>query len=260
MDRRTNSQVIGVIALMFIITCAVAYFSIGSTRRQNLPPLVVNNPGPTAAAAISTPSAVDPDSTPIPNSAATGSLGSVNSVIVVHVAGAVFRPDVYSLPSGSRVNDAIRAAGGATQSADINSINLAAPVQDGSKIYVPQLGEQAAQQPTQQVVTTGATANSTPSSSSPSQSSQNEPAAQSGDGDQTQSAGKLSDPTQGTVNINTASVGELQRLPGVGPAIAQRIIEYRQSIGGFKSADEIKNVSGIGDKKYAKLAAFITVG
>jgi competence protein ComEA len=260
MDKRTNSQTIGLITVMIVITCVVAYFSLRSTQRQSLPPLIVNNPQSAAASTSTVTPAADPDSSRVTNEAAQSSAASVTSEIVVHVAGAVFRPDVYRLPIGSRVNDAIRAAGGATQVADTNSINLAAPVQDGSKIYVPQYGEMAAQQPAQQARSTGAPSNTASSSNSQSQASQADIGAQAGDGDQSQTSGKLTDPVQGAVNINTADAGELQRLPGVGPAIAQRIIDYRQSIGGFKTAEELKNVSGIGDKKYAKLAAFVTVG
>jgi competence protein ComEA len=258
MDKRTNSQSIGVIALMIGVTCVVAFFSLRTSQRQSLPPLAVKDPQPSTTTTTPSPREADPDAPPsvTPQNGAA----STSQEIVVHVAGAVFRPDVYRLPVGSRVNDAIHAAGGATQYADTNAINLAAPVTDGSKIYVPQFGEQAAQQQSVPTRSTSAASNGPAQANSQSQSGQTDTAAQSGDGDQSQASGKLTDAGQGVVNINTASAGELQRLPGIGPAIAQRIIDYRQANGSFKSAEDLKNVSGIGEKKYAKLAAFITVG
>ena len=264
MDKQANSQTIGAVTLMIAVTCVVAFFSLRATQRQNLPPLTIKDAQPSAAETTPTQPVQYGDTSqdatqPVQDASATT---SATNGILVHVAGAVFRPDVYRLPAGSRVNDAIRAAGGATQVADTNSINLAAPIQDGSKIYVPQVGEQAAQQ-TGPVRSSNRSSDtmSNPATQVNAQTETDETGAQTGDVSQTQSSGKLTDSaTQGAVNINTASVDELQRLPGIGPTIAQRIIYYRQANCGYKSAEDQKNVSGIGDKKYSKLAAFVTIG
>ncbi len=143
----------------------------------------------------------------------------------VYVSGAVVRPDVYELTHDSIVRDAIDAAGGPTGEADLNRINLARRVHDEEQIYVPQKGEESLP----------VSLPSGPSSPSPS-----------GQGG-------------GKVNINTATAEELDTLPGVGPAIAQRIIDYRTAHGPFQSIEDIKNVRGIGDATFEELKDKITV-
>ena len=144
--------------------------------------------------------------------------------LCVYVSGAVAHPDVYELPYDSIVKDAIEAAGGPTSEADLDRINLARRVQDEEQIYVPKKGENLPVSPL-----------SGPSSSSPS--------SQKGD----------------KVNINTATIEELDTLPGIGPSIAQRIIDYRTTHGPFQSVEDIKNVRGIGDATFEKLKDKITV-
>jgi competence protein ComEA len=145
----------------------------------------------------------------------------------VYVTGAVLHPDVYRLPPGSIVKEAIAAAGGTTDDADLNRINLAQELRDQQQLYVPHIGETEAPPP----VTGG------------------EPAPSVGGGT-----------PGGKVNINAATVEELDTLPGIGPAIAQRIIDYRTANGPFKSIEEIKNVAGIGDATFEKIKDRITVG
>jgi competence protein ComEA len=134
-------------------------------------------------------------------------------------------PDVYELSCGSIVKDAIEAAGGPTGEADLNRINLARRVHDEEQIYVPQRGEES------------------PPVSPPSGSSLSSPSSQEGD----------------KVNINTATAKELNTLPGIGPVKAQSIIDYRTTNGPFRSIEDLKNVSGIGDATFEKLKEKITV-
>ena len=144
----------------------------------------------------------------------------------MHVSGAVLTPGVYSLPAGTRVNDAVQAAGGFSQDASTSSVNLARQVQDGEQIIIS----------TQEQVEL-------------SQSS----------------AGGTSTSTDGTaggtskININTADITKLQELQGIGPSTAQAIIDYRTQNGNFKTIEDIKEVSGIGDGKYSKIEASICV-
>jgi competence protein ComEA len=128
----------------------------------------------------------------------------------VHAAGAVAQPGVVTVPVGSRVTDVVAAAGGPAADADLNQINLAAPVRDGERVYVPHQGETAL------IATAG--------------------------GD-----------TAGVVNINEADQAALETLPGVGPATAQAIIEYRNEHGRFRSVDDLLNVRGIGPAKLAEI-------
>src|SRR5215470_6991526 len=173
-----------------------------------------------------------PTSTPLP--------------IRVYVVGAVDAPDTYPLPSGSRVQDAIKAAGGAKPDADLNGINLAQLLHDGDKVSVPSLASANTQSSSNgsttnaQSVTTSNTTN--------------------GSADTTTTPG-ASKSSKGTtiVHINTATLEELQALPGVGPSLAQKIIDYRTAHGAFKSIDDVSNVSGIGPskvKEWADLLAF----
>ncbi len=140
--------------------------------------------------------------------------------VMVHVAGSVTKPDVVVLEEGARVKDAIEAAGGLLEQADIRSINLAAEVTDGSKIYIPKLGEQ--------------------------------------DSLETNTTKQESSKADSKVNINTASKDELMKLPGVGESTAEAILEERKK-GKFKSIQDLKRISGIGDKKFEKLQSHIRV-
>lgn len=143
----------------------------------------------------------------------------------IYVSGAVAHPDVYELPYDSIVKDAVEAAGGPTGEADLNQINLARRVYDEEQIYVPQKGEESFPV------------------SPPSSPSLPSPSSQEG----------------GKVNINMATAEELDTLPGIGPSIAQRIIDYRTTNGPFQSVEDIKNVRGIGDVTFEKLKDKVTV-
>ena len=143
--------------------------------------------------------------------------------VLVHVDGAVAAPGVYELPAGSRVNDAVLAAGGLAAEADTSGVNLAAPVSDGEKVRVPLEGEDVA------------------------------PAV----GEVTAGEGDEGDPAP--VNLNTAGVEELDELPGVGEATARAIIEDREENGPFTSPEDLMRVSGIGEKKFARLEGLICV-
>ncbi len=131
------------------------------------------------------------------------------SNIVVHVTGAVMSPGVYELPDGSRVVDAIQAAGGFAEGAADEHLNLAAKLSDGQRIRVPWLSEIK------------------------------------------EGEGKV------LININTATAAQLQSLPGIGPAIAQRIVEYREKSGPFSRAEDLMKVSGIGPKVFANILHLI---
>jgi len=151
--------------------------------------------------------------------------------VVVYVCGAVRSPGVVRLPAGARVTDALEIAGGPTARAELAAVNLAAPVADGQQIVVPEKGAAGA-------VSVA-------------------PAAGSSSGGLGTSAG-ASGPAA-LVNLNTASLEELDTLDGVGPSTAQKIVDYRTEHGGFKTIDEIKEVPGIGDAKFAAMKDSITV-
>ena len=142
--------------------------------------------------------------------------------IVVYVAGAVNRPGVVQLAEGARAKDAVDACGGFLPTADTNGVNLAQKLKDGMQVTVPEKSPQG-------TAVQGAAA---------------------ADGAQTRTAKPLPD---GMVNINTADEKELDKLPGIGPAMAKRIVEYRMENGAFQAPEEIKRVKGIGDAKYEKM-------
>lgn len=142
--------------------------------------------------------------------------------IVVHITGAVPRPGVYALPKGARVQDGISAAGGFLAEAEKTDINLAQSLQDGEKLDIPYLegASPVLATPLSEVVSS----------------------------------------TTELVNINTATIAELDTLPGIGPTTAQKIIDYRTQNGSFLNIEDIINVSGIGPASYERLKDLITVG
>jgi competence protein ComEA len=147
------------------------------------------------------------------------------AVIVVDVAGWVRHPGVYEFTQGDRVIDAIERAGGGRRGADLTSINLAAILTDGEQIVVWRRGSGPGVVPGRSSIV----------GSGPSQG------------------------TEAMVNLNTATLDELESLPGIGPALGQRIIDYRDQHGPFRSVDELLNVSGIGEKRLADLRPKVTV-
>ena len=143
----------------------------------------------------------------------------------VYVSGAVATPGVYTLPPKSLVDDALKAAGGATTEADLDRINLAQEVRDQQQIHVPRKGEAAPQQPAPG-----------PNGAAPP------------------------GPTAAKkININTATLADLDTLPKIGPVTAQNILDYRTKNGPFKKIEDLKNVSGIGDAIFEGLKDSITV-
>jgi competence protein ComEA len=184
-------------ALLFVIVLAGTIFWL-------------HRPEPTPALTITTP-------TP----RATATLAS----IIVDVRGAVNKPGVYTLPLGSRMQDALAQAGDVQSNADTRGLNLARKLNDGEQIYVPAVGE-ATPVPTKSTVSGAPTATKAPI---------------------------------GKININTATIAELDMLPGIGPAIAQRIVDYRTQNGDFKKIDDLKKVRGIGDVLFDQIKDLITL-
>jgi len=171
------------------------------------------------------------------------------SQVVAHAAGAVVRPGVYRLPGIARVDDLVRAAGGLAPNADANRVNLAAPVTDGERVYVPAVGE--SDPPVAVTPDGGAAGGSTAGPGSD---------AAAGSAGSPSSASSPGGAPSGPVDLNTADLAALDTLPGVGPATAQAIITYRQEHGPFRSVDELLEVRGIGDAKLAELRDRVTVG
>ena len=153
--------------------------------------------------------------------------------IAVHVIGAIPRPGLYEFSEGARVQDAIDAAGGLLASADSNALNLAALLEDGQQLDVPYEGGQDPETTTNSFDLPGSTEEPTDNSSDTSNTE--------------------------LVNINTASLEELDSLPGIGPTTAQKIIDYREENGPFSVIEDIENVSGIGPSTFENIKDLITV-
>jgi competence protein ComEA len=158
---------------------------------------------------------------PAPAAKATGvrvARGGGGGAAYVHVTGAVRRPGVYRVPSWARLDAAIQRAGGATARADLQGVNLAAKVADGQQVIVPA-----------RVAARGATA-----------------AAE-------ETVPAVPGAVAGPISLNTATVEQLDQLEGIGPTTAQKILDWRKQHGGFRSVDDLKQITGIGPKKFAAL-------
>lgn len=162
------------------------------------------------------------------------------NTIIVHITGAVVNEGIVQVKENARINDAIEAAGGVREDADLTNVNLAYTIEDGQKIYIPYKNdapEDGGSEIQGQVVIQGA----------------------GNDIVDGENAGIGTETTAGLVNINTANVEKLDELPGIGSSTAEKIIAYRKENGKFKSIDEIKNVSGIGEAKFEKIKGKICV-
>lgn len=156
-----------------------------------------------------------------------GEKKKTNELVIVDVKGAVKRPGVYEAFQGDRVVDLLKKAGGINEQGEESGINLALKVTDEMVIYVPYKGEEKTKTSAQSLVEGGSVGNGGSNG--------------------------------GVIDLNKATAAELDELPGIGPTRAETIIEYRDSNGGFSSKEDLKNISGIGEKTYEKLADLVTV-
>lgn len=197
----------------FVVAALVSGMAGGHTT--SVPPAGVSaSPGASAAPGAS--------GSPGP-SASPGGPGPAADELYVHVSGAVARPGLIRVPPGSRVVDAVEAAGGFAESADPAGVNLARPVQDGEQLRVPTVGEAPA--------AGGPAAEAAPGSTG----------------------------VGGLVDLNRATAAQLETLPRIGPALAQRIIEWREANGRFAAITDLRNVTGVGDKIFDALKDRVTV-
>ncbi|MFJ8624126.1 helix-hairpin-helix domain-containing protein [Kitasatospora sp. NPDC093550] len=241
LDRRAVAGL--VILLLFAVGYAVQHFWLARPETVAVPALAVSSALPGAAAAsvpvdeASGAGPAGPD-TAVPGLAAGPGAGSgagpgsgvgtmsgagVGAAVVIDVGGRVHSPGLHTLPGGSRVADALRAAGGVLPETDTRNLNLARVLTDGEQLLV---GEQAP----------------VPA-----------PAVGSGSGPPGPAASRP------PVSLNRATLEQLDTLPGVGPTLAQRILAYRASHGSFRSLDQLRQVSGIGARTYAELRPLLTL-
>lgn len=235
----TTPAVVGVlvIALAVAAVTGVRWYVVRSDAAaqpvaQQANPSAASTPGGQSDDGAADAGSPWPDATPtVPGAAPTQ--GQTASTVTVHVDGAVREPGVVSLAPTARVADAVEAAGGTTGKADTREVNLARPVADGEKIYVPVEGEEA-----------------------PEVAALSGSDAGGADGAADDSGGGSG---AGPINLNTATQSELETLSGVGPVTAERILAWREENGQFTSVDELIEVSGIGEKTLETLRPQVTV-
>lgn len=238
----SRGALLGVIAVALVAAGAI-HLSARGTAIPLTAEAVPTSTSATATTAPSAPSAAPTSASGNTPAVAVGTGGGAAAdqsgqapagTVVVHVTGAVEAPGIVRLPAGSRIDDAVRAAGGARPDADLSAVNLARPLGDGEQVHVPVPGESPP-----------APAGSSSGGVSP-QAGGAGPAASDAAGG-------------GLVDLNTAGVAELDALPGVGPAIAQRIVDHRDLNGPFASVDDLEQVSGIGPATLEKIRPLATV-
>ncbi|MGO1166821.1 MAG: helix-hairpin-helix domain-containing protein [Janibacter sp.] len=222
----SRQAVIGV-----VLVVAVAVAMLGGRyvlARGEAAPEPVGVTQPSDEAPGDEPSAPKASGTTAPGAAAAT---SSPTEVTVHVVGQVRRPGIVTLPAGARVAEALDEAGGESSSADLTRVNLARPLVDGEQVVVPKPGESP-----------------TPAG----------PAATAAGGGAAPAPGAAPGGS-GQVNLNTADLATLETLPGVGPVLGQRILDWRTEHGQFTAVEELGEVSGVGDKTYAQLAPKVTV-
>ncbi len=154
-------------------------------------------------------------------------------IVIVHVTGAVKNPGIVKLKEGSRIEDAIEAAGGLTENADISDVNLAYILEDGIKLRIPSTSDETITNTDILIENNGENI--------------------------IEETNTSTNNSNGSININKATEAELDTLPGIGPSLASKIVEYREQNGKFSTIEDIKNVTGIGESKYESIKDFICI-
>ena len=222
----TGATAVAAIVAVLLLGLAVAAFAL---RGDGAEPLTSVAAGEEAPGGSASPFAgLDPEPSPASAGPGPAPSASPDGGLLVHVVGAVAEPGLVTVPDGARVADALRAAGGATGKADLTAVNLARTVVDGEQLYVPRPGEEV------------------PGTGAPVTGGQTAPGA--------------APATGGTVDINTADAVALEALPGVGPSIAQAIVEWREANGPFANVDELEDVPGIGPATLDEIRESARVG
>lgn len=235
---RERSALMAATAVALTVVACIAVVSGGGCRPAQ--PEITITASPFAATAAKSESPTAPSTSPTPT-----------EDIVVYVTGAVKKPGVYTLRAGARIYQAIDAAGGFQKDAIKDAINLADWARDSSHISVPARIAQI-QKVRPAVVTTPFTPEEPAEVAMESSSNGSFPTHRN-------SSTKFKNPGDGMVNLNTATAADLEKLPGIGPAMSTRILAYRQMKGGFHDTRELVQVPGIGAKKFEKMAPFILV-
>ena len=225
--RRFTRWHLGVVAAVLVVGLVWGGWSWVRARPEAVaaPPVVQTLGAPVPSGSVAPPAGAAPAS-PTPSAA----------VLVVHVLGAVRHPGLVRLPDGSRVQDAIKAAGGLRRDADPDELNLAQPLEDGVQLVVG-----TSKHPAGEVRPPGGSTGGAGSGG-------------------TGGSGTAKDGAAGApVDLNRASVDQLDTLPGVGPVTAQKILDWREQHGRFSRVDELQEVDGIGPKSYARLVPLVRV-
>jgi competence protein ComEA len=216
---RRPAMAVGLAALLAVLI-AGAWVLVQRPHASALTTTTSTPQGPQQSLVAAGPSTLTTPSTPTTGPTMKSAIASAVT-IVVDVVGKVARPGIYQLTTGARVDDALRAAGGALPGVDVSSLNLARLVGDGEQIAVGVTG----------AADSGAVPTGTPNAAAP----------------------------VGRVNLNTATVAQLDALPGVGPVLAQHIVTWRSEHGRFTSIDQVREVSGIADAKFDDLRALVVL-
>ncbi|SDQ04994.1 ComEA family DNA-binding protein [Quadrisphaera sp. DSM 44207] len=227
----------GVVALLVLRTAVTAPTGSTPVPPSPVPAAATPSPGPPVGEPVPAPSgAASAPSAPATDGGAPAAGGS--APVVVHVVGQVVAPGLVRLPAGARVADAVEAAGGLTGDADTSRTNLARPLVDGEQVQVPRPGEELTTPPVS-VPAAGATGGA--------------------GGGAAGAAAPGGVAASGPVSLTSATAADLDALPGIGPVLAERILQWREEHGGFTSVDELAEVAGIGDTLLERLRPLVTV-
>lgn len=251
MSNYSRREHIGILTIIVVVAGAV-FWSFVRPASSATPGIVFRDaPAPIAAVTPAVKNDVQlSESSPI-----EGKEAAAPAEIVVQATGAIKKPGVYHLPIGARGEDVLKAAGGAKPDANLDALNLAAKLEDGAQMFFPTRKEQPkglAEKAYEEGNTAIVVANPEPKKPV----STSKPASKTAHGGKSD---KFTVPGQGYVNINTANAEALQKLPNVGPAMAERILTFRQEMGKFQAPEDLLQVSGIGPKKFERMKPFVKV-